>query len=178
MDTTKETIRTVFAMLDKQLTAAEFDAQVEQNRFLAEVKSKKFGRLRSLGMIGLAPRDPDSSKRYTVEERREVAEKGHKIVLETDAFPAEVAVQLGLARDTFRLYCREFGLELPSNLSIRRRRDMKTIKKALQLINRQGHTLKTAANELGMCDTGLSKMFRRNSYAYSRSARSVTSVKK
>ena len=174
METKNEIIKGVFAMLDKQLTSKEFDEQIERNRFLAEVKSKKFSRLESLGLIEKNVKR--KGQRLTAEERRDIAIQGHEMVTASNMFPAEVAKFFKVTADTFRIYCKNHGLVLPSNATIRAHRDKGLLKRALDLINLRGLNLMDAAEELEMSTAGVTKTLRRVGYAYNGHSRKVKQI--
>lgn len=174
MDTQNDIIKSVFAMLDKQLTSKEFDEQIERNRFLAEVKSKKFTRLESMGLIEKNVKR--KGQRLTAEERRDIALQGYEMVTTSDMFPSEVAEHFKVKADTFRIYCKQQGIVLPPNSEIRYRRDKVLLKRIIDLINLRGLNLLDASEELEMSTAGVTKTLRRIGYAYNGQTRKVKQI--
>ncbi len=180
MNNKNETIRNILNLLDNQLTDAEFDQQVEQNRFLAECKAKKFNRLQSMGLIGKkeVSRRPTGITKKTAEQRQALATEGYRLVTEELLFPPSAAERLGIHRGTLKAYWKEAGIHVPSNEVIRSKRDRETAKKALHLINRRAYTIKRAAEELGMSDSGMVKVLFRRGYKYNRHTQTLERLSK
>lgn len=141
-----ENAATMCALMDAQITDAEWEAQRQRNKLLHDCRTKGFARLAMLGQFkgGIKISAKKAARDHTP---LEFATIGARLVNDENWTRTKVCKKFGRNVADLRYYCDKFGIDLDRN---KRTWDYDaTYRRIYHFINREGFRMKDAASKIG-----------------------------
>lgn len=140
------------ALMDAQITDAEFDEAIARNKFLHECKTKGFKRLQSMGFLSGGIKLSES-KPAPQHDPIDFARDGAERVNNGETIRS-VCAEYGRNAGDLRYFCSKFGIQIKPTRAKRTWDYDKTYLKIRRMINGKGYRLKDVARKLE-CSTRL-----------------------
>lgn len=154
------------ALMDAQITDAEWEAQRKRNKLLHDCKTKGFDRLKKLGQFSGGI---ELSKNRSAAQHLpiEFATLGAKMVNEDGRTIKSVCDEFGREHADLRYYCNKFGIELEAKRSKRRSWDYDaTYTKIRRMVNEHGYRLSDVGKKLDASPALLMKIIKTKGRIY------------